>query len=75
MQQLEINNVLMDWLFERVKDTIKSTIEDNPEKVLTLIAVNNMMNQIKKDITDDDIFNLISDKSSDEIFNEIKNNI
>jgi len=54
---------------------IKSTIEDNPDKISTFIAVNDMIEQLQFDVSTDDMNNLIGETITNKIFDEIKNNI
>lgn len=74
-QKLTLNYKLLNWLTSVIIDIIESTIEDTPEKMTTFIAVNNMLNQLDKQTTNDDMNNLVSETLINKIFDEIKNNI
>lgn len=46
-EKIVLNNRLKTWLFDIVEDMIESTIEDSPNKVATIIAVNNFVEQFR----------------------------
>lgn len=74
-EKIVLNNRLMDWILEIIKDMIESTIEDNPEKINTIIAVNNFINQLDFDLDDLEISELVGEQITNKIFDEIKCNI
>lgn len=73
--EVVINRKLLNWIFGVIEDMIKSTIEDNPDKISTFIAVNEMIEQLQFDVSADDMNNLIGETITNKIFDEIKNNI
>lgn len=70
-----LNNGLKTWLFDIVEDMIESTIEDNPNKVSTIIAVNNFIDQLDLETQELQITEIIGEKITNKIFDEIKSNI
>lgn len=74
-QKIVLNYKLLDWITSIMKDMIESTIEDTPEEISTLIAVNNMLNQLDTETMNDEMTNLISETLINKIFDEIKNGI
>lgn len=73
--EVVLNKKLINWIFGVIEDMIKSTIEDNPDKISTFIAVNEMIEQLQFDVSTDDMNNLIGETITNKIFDEIKNNI
>lgn len=73
--ELVINKKLLNWIFGVIEDMIKSTMEDNPDKISTFIAVNEMIEQLEFDISTEDMNNLIGETLTNKIFDEIKNSI
>lgn len=73
--EVVINRKLLNWIFGVIEDMIKSTIEDNPDKISTFIAVNEMIEQLKFDVSTEDMNNLTGETVTNKIFEEIKNNI
>lgn len=73
--EVVINKKLLNWIFGVIEDMIKSTIEDNPDKISTFIAVNEMIEQLKFDVSTEDMNSLIGETVTNKIFEEIKNNI
>lgn len=45
-KKIILNNRLKTWLFVIGGDMIESTIEDSPDRVSTIIAVNNFIEQL-----------------------------
>ena len=70
-----LNNRLKTWLFDIVEDMIESTIEDSPDKVTTIIAVNNFIEQLDLDPQELEMTDIIGEKITNKIFDEIKSNI
>lgn len=70
-----LNNRLKTWLFDIVEDMIESTIEDSPDKVTTIIAVNNFIEQLDLDPQELQMTEIIGEKITNKIFDEIKSNI
>lgn len=54
---------------------IESTIEDNPDRVSTIIAVNNFIEQLNLDSQELEMTEIIGEKITNKIFDEIKSNI
>ena len=76
MEEKKVLNLrLKTWLFDIVEDMIESTIEDSPEKVSTIIAVNNFMEQLDLDPQELEMTDIIGEKITNKIFDEIKSNI
>ena len=48
-EKIILNNRLKTWLFDIVEDMIESTIEDSPDRVSTIITVNNFIEQLNLD--------------------------
>ena len=63
------------WLFDIVEDMIESTIEDNPDRVSTIIAVNNFIEQLNLYPQELEMTEIIGEKIANKIFDEIKSNI
>ena len=74
-QKITLNYRLLDWLSSVIKDIIEDTIEDEPNKISTFIAVNNMLNELDSDTASGDMSNLISETLINKIFDEVKNSI
>ena len=70
-----LNNRLKTWLFDSVEDIIESTIEDNPDRVSTIIAVNNFIEQLNLYPQELEMTEIIGEKIANKIFDEIKSNI
>lgn len=70
-----LNNGLKTWLFGIIEDMIESTIEDNPNKVSTIIAVNNFIDQLDLETQELQMTEIIGEKITNKIFDEIKSNI
>ena len=60
-QKITLNYRLLDWLTSVIKDIIEDTVEDEPNKISTFIAVNNMLNELDNETASDDMANLISE--------------
>ena len=63
-----LNSSLMNWIFDVIKDMIESTYDDNPEKIKTIIAANNFINQLG--MSDPIIADLFGEDIKDNILNE-----
>ena len=74
-EKKELNPNLKKWLFDIVEDMIESTIEDSPDKVSTIIAVNNFVEQLDLDSQELQMTEIIGEKITNKIFDEIKSNI
>jgi len=74
-QKIVLNYRLLDWLTSVIKDIIEDTVEDEPNKISTFIAVNNMLNELDNETASDDMANLISETLINKIFDEVKNSI
>lgn len=74
-QKITLNYRLLDWLTSVIKDIIEDTVEDEPNKISTFIAVNNMLNELDNETASDDMANLISETFINKIFDEVKNSI
>ena len=74
-EKIVLNERLKKWLLDIVVDMIESTIEDSPDKVSTIIAVNNFIKQL--DLSDQDIqmTEIVGEQITNKIFDEIKSNI
>lgn len=70
-----VNSRLKTWLFDIVEDMIESTIEDSPDRVSTIIAVNNFIEQLDLDPQELEMTEIIGEKITNKIFDEIKSNI
>ena len=70
-----LNNGLKTWLFGIIEDMIESTIEDNPNKVSTIIAVNDFIDQLDLETQELQMTEIIGEKITNKIFDEIKSNI
>ena len=70
-----LNNRLKTWLFDSVEDIIESTIEDSPDRVSTIIAVNNFIEQLNLYPQELEMTEIIGEKIANKIFDEIKSNI
>lgn len=71
----KLNPNLKKWLFDIVEDMIESTIEDSPDKVSTIIAVNNFVEQLDLGTQELEMTEIIGEKITNKIFDEIKSNI
>lgn len=74
-EKIVLNNRLKTWLFDIVEDMIESTIEDSPNKVATIIAVNNFVEQLDLGSQELEMTEIIEEKITNKIFYEIKSNI
>ena len=74
-EKIVLNNRLNTWLFDIVDDMIESTIEDSPNKVATIIAVNNFVEQLDLGSQELEMTEIIGEKITNKIFYEIKSNI
>lgn len=74
-EKIILNNRLKTWLFDIVEDMIESTIEDNPDRVSTIIAVNNFIEQLNLYPQELEMTEIIGEKIANKIFDEIKSNI
>lgn len=74
-EKIILNNRLKIWLFDIVEDMIESTIEDSPDRVSTIIAVNNFIEQLNLDPQELEMTEIIGEKITNKIFDEIKSNI
>lgn len=73
-EKIVLNNRLKTWLFDIVEDMIESTIEDSPNKVATIIAVNNFVEQLDLGSQELEMTEIIGEKITNKIFYEIKSN-
>lgn len=73
VKKQNLNYRLLDWLCSMIKDLIGDTIEDEPDKMTTFIAVNNMLNELGNDVSDVDLVDLVSEELTNKIFDEIRN--
>lgn len=74
-EKIVLNNRLKTWLFDIVEDMIESTIEDSPDKVATIIAVNNFIEQLDLNTQEFEMTEIIGEKITNKMFDEIKSNI
>ena len=74
-EKIVLNNRLKTWLFDIVEDMIESTIEDSPNKVATIIAVNNFVEQLDLGSQELEMTEIIGEKITNKIFYEIKSTI
>lgn len=74
-EKIVLNNRLKTWLFDIVEDMIESTIEDSPNKVATIIAVNNFVEQLDLGSQELEMTEIIGEKITNKIFYGIKSNI
>ncbi len=74
-EKIVLNNRLKTWLFDIVEDMIESTIEDSPDKIATIIAVNNFIEQLDLDSKELEMTEIIGEKITNKMFDEIKSNI
>lgn len=74
-EKIVLNNRLKTWLFDIVEDMIESTIEDSPNKVATIIVVNNFVEQLDLGSQELEMTEIIGEKITNKIFYEIKSNI
>ena len=74
-EKIVLNNRLKTWLFDIVEDMIESTIEDSPDKIATIIAVNNFIEQLDLDSQELEMTEIIGEKITNKMFDEIKRNI
>ena len=74
-EKIILNKRLKTWLFDIVEDMIESTIEDNPDRVSTIIAVNNFIEQLNLYPQELEMTEIIGEKIANKIFDEIKSNI
>ena len=74
-EKIVLNNRLKTWLFDIVEDMIESTIEDSPNKVATIIAVNNFVEQLDLGSQELEMTEIIGEKITNKIFYEIKSNM
>ena len=58
-----------------IADMIESIIEDCPDRVSTIIAVNNFIEQLNLDSQELEMTEIIGEKITNKIFDEIKSNI
>ena len=73
-EKITLNYRLLDWVTLLIKDLIESTIEDEPEKMTTLISVNNILNDIEN-LSTNKIPDYISEDLTNKLVEEIKNSI
>lgn len=74
-QTITLNNQLLNWINNIVKDMIESTMEDEGSKIPTIIAVNNFLNQLDFDFNRLQLSDLFGEEITNRIFDEIKSNI
>ena len=74
-EKIILNSRLKTWLFDIVEDMIESTIEDSPDRISTIIAVNNFIEQLDLDPQELEMTDIIGEKITNKIFDEIKSNI
>ena len=73
-EKIILNFRLLDWITSTIKDLIESTIEDEPEKMTTLISVNNILNDIEN-LSTNKIADYVSEELTNKLFEEVKNSI
>ncbi len=73
-EKIILNFRLLDWITSTIKDLIESTIEDEPEKITTLISVNNILNDIEN-LSTNKIADYVSEELTNKLFEEVKNSI
>lgn len=73
-EKIILNYRLLDWITSTIKDLIESTIEDEPEKMTTLISVNNILNDIEN-LSTTKIADYVSEELTNKLFEEVKNSI
>ena len=73
-EKILLNYRLLDWITSTIKDLIESTIEDEPEKMTTLISVNNILNDIEN-LSTNKIADYVSEELTNKLFEEVKNSI
>lgn len=73
-EKIILNFRLLDWITSTIKDLIESTIEDEPEKMTTLISVNNILNDIEN-LSTKKIADYVSEELTNKLFEEVKNSI
>ncbi len=73
-EKIILNYRLLDWITSTIKDLIESTIEDEPEKMTTLISVNNILNDIEN-LSTNKIADYVSEELTNKLFEEVKNSI
>ena len=73
-EKIILNFRLLDWITSTIKDLIESTIEDEPEKMTTLISVNNILNDIEN-LSTSKIADYVSEELTNKLFEEVKNSI
>ena len=74
-EEIVLNDRLMKWIFDILKNLIESTIDDSPEKIKTIIAVNNFINSLDFDIEKIEMSELVGEEVTNKIFEEIKSSI
>ena len=74
-EKIILNSGLKTWLFDIVEDMIESTIEDSPDRVSTIIVVNNFIEQLDLDPQELEMTEIIGEKITNKIFDKIKSNI
>lgn len=75
-KELIINKKLKSWIFDIIEDMLNSTMNDNPEKLPTIIAVNDFINKIN--LTDNEkieMSELFGEHIINDIYEEIKSNM
>ena len=73
-EKIILNYRLLDWITSTIKDLIESTIEDEPEKMTTLISVNKILNGIEN-LSTNKIADYVSEELTNKLFEEVKNSI
>ena len=73
-EKIILNFRLLDWITSTIKDLIESTIEDEPEKMTTLISVNKILNDIEN-LSTNKIADYVSEELTNKLFEEVKNSI
>lgn len=74
-ENYKLNEALLTWVLEDVKDMIISSVQDNPNNFTTLIAVSKMIDSLNKKVSDTEISKLIGEEVANEIFEELKSNV
>ena len=74
MKELNINKDFILWFLEIFENIIVDSIEDNPTKFHTFIAVNELINKLNLEEAVN-ISNVIGELTTNKIFEEVKNNI
>ena len=74
-EKIVLNERLKNWILDIVVDMIESTIEDSPNKVATIIAVNNFIKQLDLNNEEIQMTEIVGEQITNKIFDEIRSNI